>query len=238
MTRDEERESSSGGLVTVTAIAEHPRRPGRYRVALDGAADLVVSVDLIAELKLKPGRVLVAGERSRLEQGARAIACYDKALATLSARARTAADLRRWLRTKEFIETEIAPAVEKLEALGLLDDREFARTFARSRLAPGRGFGIRRVAIELTRKGVARGIVDEVLAEYAEEREQRAEEAEAAGQTVRSAVEEAAAKKLRTLAALAPEVQRRRLYGFLVRRGFSSGEIAGVLRTISPRGDD
>ncbi len=223
----------------ITAIREHPRRPGRYELLLSegtatpaGEARCVVSVDLIAELKLKPGRVLAAVELQRLEAGARAVACYDKAVATLGARARSTADLRRYLRTKEFTEAEIAPVVDKLSALGLLDDRAYARTFARARLAPSRGFGPRRVAAELARKGVARNVVDAVLAELAAERAADAEDAAARGEAPREAVIEAAQKKLRALAKLEPEVQRRRLYGYLARRGFGGPEIAAAMRLL------
>jgi len=47
-----------------------------------------------------------------------------------------------------------------------------------------------------------------------------------------SAIEEVAARKMRSLAALEPDVQRRRLYGFLARRGFASSEISRLLRSM------
>jgi regulatory protein len=217
----------------VESLREHPRTQGRYLVSLSHAGEqteLTVSLESIAELKLKPGRDLTDADLSHLQASAKATACYDKAIATLSARARSTADLRRYLKTKEFTDTEIAPALEKLQALGLLDDLEYARTFARARLTPSRGFGPRRVAAELARKGVARSVVDRVLAESADERELQRQAAAADGETLRSAVQEAAAKKRRALEGLAPEVQRRRMHGFLARRGFSSAEIAEVLR--------
>jgi regulatory protein len=218
-------------MTQLTALREHPRKPGRYEIVLDGDQKLTVSVELIAELKLKPGRVLSPAELARLEAGARAVACYDKALATLGARARSTADLTRWLKTKEFSDAEIAPVVEKLTALGLLDDREYARSFARSRLAPSRGFGPRRVAAELARKGVPRQVVDEILAEHVRERDLESQDAvERGGDHGETAVEIAAAKKLKSLAKLEPAVRKRRLYGYLARRGFSGAEIAAVLR--------
>ena len=48
----------------------------------------------------------------------------------------------------------------------------------------------------------------------------------------RAIVEEAARKKLRSLAGLDPAVQRRRLYGFLARRGYEVDDIRGVLSAI------
>jgi regulatory protein len=217
----------------VTAIREHPRRPGRYELTLDPSGEkLPVSVDLIAELKIRVGRVLTQAELATLIAGSRAVACYDKALATLGARARSAGDLRRWLKTKEFTEAEIAPAIEKLSALGLLDDRQFALGFARSRMAPGRGFGPRRIAAELAKRGVARAVVDSVLNELGAEQDQAAEDAEARGETTASNAQLAAQKKLRSMAKLAPDVQKRRLFGYLARRGFAQSEISAVLNSL------
>ena len=244
-------------MIKLTALREHPRNPGRYEIALEAsgepaanadagananananadhrptAAKLVVSVDLIAELKLKPGRVLSAAELERLQSAAAQIDCYDRALATLGARARSTADLRRYLKTKDFTDEQIDPTIEKLSALGLLDDLEYARTFARSRMNPSRGLGPRRVAADLARKGVPRHIAEQALRELEAERAERNEELEARGETPASAVEEAAAKKLRSLGGLEPEVRKRRLFGFLARRGFSGSEISAVLRRL------
>jgi regulatory protein len=232
-------------VIKLSALREHPRKPGRYEIALDASgvaaepgdtptpSKLIVSVELIAELKLKPGRVLSAAELDRLQSAAAQIACYDKALATLGARARSSADLRRYLKTKEFTDEQIAPVIEKLTALGLLDDLEYARTFARARMNPSRGLGPRRVAADLARKGVPRELAEQALKELAEERSQRDEELVAQGETPTSAVEEAAAKKLKSLSKLEPEVRKRRLFGFLARRGFSGAEISAVLRKLS-----
>lgn len=207
----------------VTALREHPRRAGRYVVELDGQAVGAVSVDRLAELGLRVGGTVDAALRSRLERAAREVACYDRATDALARRARSRSELTRWLRTREFTASEIDPALDKLAALGLLDDRAYARGFARSRLSVGRGYGPRRVAAELARRGVSREIVDEVLAELRDE-------GPADEQT---AIEAVAARKWRTLAALEPQVARRRLIGFLSRRGFSTGAIAAVVRQIS-----
>lgn len=206
----------------VTELKEHPRRQGRFLVAVDGERLGAVGLDTVADLQLKAGRELSEPEFARLQSALRATACYDKALDALARRARSRAELGRWLKQREFTAAEIEPALDKLEDLGLLNDREFARGFARSRLAPGRGLGPRRVMAELARRGVARALVDEVLSELTEEE----------GRDEGAAIREVASRKLRTMAGLAPEVRRRRLYGFLARRGFDGSLILAVLREI------
>lgn len=210
----------------LTALREHPRRAGRYVVELDGAVVGPVSVELIADLRLAVGMTVDAPLRGRLEEAVRAITCYDRALDALARRARSRQDLGRWLAQRAFTSAEIEPVLDRLEALGLLDDRAFALGFARSRLGAGRGYGPRRVAAELARKGVSRPLVDEVLAELRRERE--ADGGEASG------IDQAAQRKMRSLAGLEPEVGRRRLYGFLARRGFDANDILRVLRELFP----
>jgi len=208
----------------ITALREHPRRAGRYVMDLDGTPFGALSVERIAEYGLAVGRLVDATLRGKLARAVREVACYDKALDTLARRARSAADLARWLKEKEFTPEEIEPAIERLTTLGLLDDLAYARGFARTRLGAGRGFGPRRVAMELGRKGVAREVVESVLRELAEEE---------GGGDERDAAEAVAVRRVRGMGKLAPEVRQRRLYGFLVRRGFAMGLSAEIARRLA-----
>jgi regulatory protein len=137
------------------------------------------------------------------------LAAFDKALEAIALRARSVRELERWLAQREYPLDEIVAAIERLTSLGLLNDVEYARSFARSRTL-GRGMSRRRVQAELARRGVPRQVADAAIAEV------MADEAV----DEQALVEAAAAKKLRSLAKLEPEVQRRRLYGFLARQGF------------------
>jgi regulatory protein len=69
----------------------------------------------------------------------------------------------------------------------------------------------RRIAAELAKRGVERELVDAAISEVM------------ADESIdeRAMVETAAKKKFKTLAKLEPDVQRRRLYGFLARKGFA-----------------
>ena len=69
----------------------------------------------------------------------------------------------------------------------------------------------RRIAAELAKRGVARELADAAIAEVMSD--ENIDE--------RAIVEAAAAKKFRSFAKLDADVQRRRLYGFLARKGFA-----------------
>ena len=66
---------------------------------------------------------------------------------------------------RSFAAAVVAAVVADLQRQKLLDDREFARRWVEARLP--RAHGARKLAQDLRHKGVAAGVVDEVLAEYA-----------------------------------------------------------------------
>lgn len=137
-------------------------------------------------------------------------AAYNKALDCLARGAKSTRDLRRWLLDREHAPVDVDAVIARLTELALLDDAAFARAFARSR-ATTRGMSRRRIAAELAKRGVARELVDAAIADVM------------ADESIdeRAMVEAAAAKKVRSLAKLEPDVQRRRLFGFLARKGYA-----------------
>jgi regulatory protein len=211
----------------VTALVEHPRRRGRFVVFLDGIECGLLGVEAIAELGLAVGRPVAAADRAALERAVRRTTLLDKALDLLASRARSTADLRQRLRRQATDEGDVAWVLDRLTSLGYLDDAAFARQLARSRAAGG-GFSRRRVQDELFRHGVARETGREALDEVF-----AAPELDEGASALR-----AARKRLPSLARLDPVTRRRRLYGWLARRGYESDVIASVLRTLlSDAGD-
>lgn len=247
--------------VTVRALAEHPRVAGRYRVRCTGAraesgfegqsnacaasrddavtpastgpvgdaarsADeaertLVVGAAAIADFGLRAGLVLDAAAWTRLEREARIVAAQDRALRTLAAGRRSERDLSMRLRRHEPDATVVAEALARLRALGLVDDAEFAAAEAAARLRRGT-VATGDVRRRLRQRGVAADVVDEAIASAADEFE--VDDA--------ARCREAATKRARQLASLAPEVGRRRLAAWLMRRGFAPGLVAETVRAV------
>ncbi len=144
---------------------------------------------------------------------------YDRALDMLEARARGVAELRRLLLKKGEPAAEVDAAIERLVAGGLLDDANYARQLTRSK-ALGTGMSRRRIAQELARRGVARDVSDLAIdTVFAEELVDEG-----------AAIQRVALKKLRVLGNLDAATQRRRLFGFLARRGYENDDIQRVLR--------
>jgi regulatory protein len=148
---------------------------------------------------------------------------YQYALTLLSARGYTTRNLRRKLVQKEFESNEIESAMERLVSSGLLDDRRYAAEFARQRLVTGRS-SARRVVKELALKGIAGNVARGVVAAVVDEE----------GVETIGLMESIARKKLALLGDLDSAVKRRRLFGFLARRGFEVDDIKHVIRHLCP----
>jgi regulatory protein len=137
----------------------------------------------------------------------------------LTFRPRSCAELRQKLQDKAFDAVIIDAVLNDLARLGYVNDRKFAEQFASSRIRL-RGLGKRRVERELGNKGIERQIVSETLARIFE------------GDTEIETAKKAAEKKINSLKSIDRETKRRRLAGFLERRGFSYEIIRNIIETI------
>ena len=148
---------------------------------------------------------------------------YDYALNLLAARAYTVRNLRRKLEQKGFDKVESDDAITRLMERGYLDDAKYASEFARQRLVSGGG-SVRRVEQQLVQRGIARDVARSAAAAVAEEE----------GIDPAVAIEKLAAKKVASMGDLEPLVMRRRLFGFLVRKGYDLDDVRKVVSRIFP----
>ena len=146
---------------------------------------------------------------------------YDRALDLLEARSRGIVELRRLLLRKGEPEADVDAAIERLRASGLLDDANFARQLTRSK-ALGAGLSRRRIAQELAKRGVDRGVSSEAIADVFDEE----------GVDEDATIERVARKKLRLMSKLDAVTRERRLFAFLARRGYQADDIQRVLRSL------
>ena len=141
-------------------------------------------------------------------------AAREAALALLERTRRTRSDLVRRLRDKGYAASVIEPVVERLVAVGLVDDVEYARAFLASRWSR-RSAGWRRLELELRKRGIATADVAVARARI---------EAEMGVADDLSGARRVLSQVVRRYAALDPRTRRQRLYALLARRGFD-GEV-------------
>ena len=133
----------------------------------------------------------------------------------LSRRSWTRAELTRRLRRRGAPPDVAAGVVADLVARGHVDDAAFAHQWVATRSA--RGYGAGRLRAELSLRGVETAVIDTAVAEL----------------DASDTLGRARALAARRLAALGGGDRRRvasRLYDYLVRRGYSAGLVARVVR--------
>lgn len=136
-------------------------------------------------------------------------------LRLLTVQARSRAELATKL-DQRGIPADVAERVlDRLAAVGLVDDAAFAESFVTSRQRD-RGLGRSALRAELRRKGIDRTLADRAVAGIDDESER-----------LRAAA--LVAKKLDSAMFAGPQAARRRLIGMLARRGYSSGIAAHVV---------
>ena len=206
----------------ISGIVASPRRAGRWVLQVDGRPAATLSIEGIERLGIRVGASYDARLAAAVEREAAVLGAFDTAVSILAFRARSVRDVRRRLIDKGESEAVADAAIARLESLGLLSDREFARQFARSRVL-GPGLSKRRLQQELFKRGVARDVADEAIGEVMAEDDVDED----------AIIDRVARKKLRTLAKLDPLTRRRRLYAFLARRGYEPDDIRRVMADLA-----
>lgn len=124
--------------------------------------------------------------------------------------------LRDKLRARNCPDDVAEAVLDRMAAVGLVDDEAYAGMLVRSQQA-GRGLARRALARELRTKGVD----DETARATLEQIDPEAERDRAA---------QLVAKKLRSMHGLEPVVQKRRLAGMLARKGYPADLAMAVIR--------
>jgi regulatory protein len=198
--------------------------PERVRLLLSDGETLTAPRTQVREAGLAVGDRLSPALRSALESEDLAWSAREAALSLLSYRPRSRGELARRLSRKGFPEPVVTACLDTLEARGLVDDRSFAEALVRDRIRLTHR-GRARILAELARKGVSSPVAEAAVETvYREEELSDAHMAEDAAlawlRRQRPAVHHALAEGGFGDASRAA---RRRLLGYLGRRGFRGG---------------
>jgi regulatory protein len=186
----------------------------------DGALGNGAGEDGRAEERRDRGRTSGRGRAGAIDPEADPeAAAKEICLNLLEYRARTRQELAQALRKKDIPDEVSNRVLERFDEVGLIDDEAFAGQWVRSRHRQ-QGLGRRALAVELQRKGVAKEVAEEALAEV----DTGSEEVRA-----RQLVD----KRLRSMSITSPDDRAkagRRLIGMLARKGYPPGVVYGVVR--------
>ena len=195
----------------IERIAASPHKKGRVLVFLEDGACLKITEQELLDFGLRAGDDLDDQRLGRLKEAAGVSSVKAAAADLIGKRAMSRRDLERKLREKGASEVEARYAAEWMEAIGAINDAEYAALLARH--CAGLGYGPARIREKLREKGVPRELWDEALEDLppAEERIDRFLESKLHGR-------------------MPEEKERKHLSDALIRRGFSWGEVREAWR--------
>ena len=204
----------------VARVRASHRDPSVVLVDVEGAGTYRLSAETTGRFSLREGADVDAALLGRIASAASIREGTQAALRLLQRRLRSRAELSAGLRRRGLSPPLVTVVLSNLERDGWIDDRRFARLWVKDRMAL-RPRGARALRAELRVRGIAPDIIEATL-----------------GGLVSSGVEDAAAldqarRRAERLRALPPDVARRRLVGWLQRRGFNGGAITRALRSLA-----
>lgn len=136
----------------------------------------------------------------------------------LKFRLRSEKELYSRLKKKKFTSQVITETLSFLKEKNFINDSSFAHAWIESRLK--RPLGLNRIRQELKIKGIDKEIIEseirQVKEDYSEE----------------EIVKEIAQEKFNKLKGIEPEKAKRRVFSYLLRRGFSSDTVNDVVREL------
>ena len=136
----------------------------------------------------------------------------------LKFRLRSANELLQRLRQKGFSEQLSRSTIEFLKEKNFIDDRVFAKAWVGSRL--NRPFGLRRIKMELSVKGLDKEIIESTLNQAK------------CGYDETRVVSDLAKQRFSKQKGIEPRLAKSRVYAYLLRRGFSPDIVNDVIKQL------
>ncbi len=207
----------------LTDIQIDEETPSHRILFLDGVYFDSVDAGCIPKLGLRVGLEIEVDVLQKLIQADEGMRAKSYALELLSSQSYSKNQMIYQLGQKGFGTEAIDITLEDLEQLGHIKDEDFAKKWVvrRQRSKPK---GKKMLAHELANKSIDKTTVDRVLAGIHD-----SEETDIALQLAR--------KQVKRYQSLAPEVAKRRLHGFLLRRGFGYETVQSVIERVLIKGN-
>lgn len=205
-------------IQVITAVERQKRSRVRYNIFLDGEFAFSIHEDLLVKHKLLKGESVDAERLGELLLEDEKHRAYVDAIRYISVRARAVREVRQKLTTRGYEPPLIDQIIADLERQGYLDDRSFAELWAGERMRLQKK-GRKWVELELKQKGIAPQWIEAAMGKVAEDEE-------------RNYAFELAEKRWRQLNGDV-NIRKRKLYDFLLRRGFSSTVTAAAVQRVS-----
>lgn len=216
-------ESNETGLRMILSIRQDKKERKLYHLYAETEEPLLsVHEDILIRYRLMKGRELSVEEIEDIRTDDERYRAYALAIAYLGAKPRTRKQIQLYLTRKLFEEQNIQYALDRLEREHIVDDEQYALQFAAGRLRNGLK-GRLWIKQELQQRGVSK--------------QAAAKAADALGREAElAAATSAAEKKWRTLKGETAD-RKRKLMGYLMRRGFPGDIVREAVKLAVSNGE-
>lgn len=189
-------------MPVITRLERQKRNQERVNVYLDD--EFAFGLHELDAAGLRKGQELSEADITELRHKDAINRAVDRGVQLLSYRPRSTHEIRQKLHDKDVPDAVIDAAIERLERLGYVNDREFARFWIENR-TNFKPRGARALRFELRQKGVPDAIIGELLDDLVDEDE---------------AAYSAAVPRARRFRGQTRQVFKQKVGSFLQRRGF------------------
>lgn len=148
-------------MPVITSIKQQKLK-GRVNVYLDGEFSFGIDLDSFVLLNLQVGQSLTQDEIEKAKNTSNFQKNLEKVYRFAMVRPRSEKEFRDYFRRKHFDESNHESLIKKLKQLDLLNDLEFAKAWANSRLKKK---SVKVVRLELSQKGIDRNVIEDVLSD-------------------------------------------------------------------------
>jgi regulatory protein len=211
-------------MPTVVNLKRKKRTKEWYLIYLNDGREILSYIDFIVKFKVKVGKQLTEEQIKEMKSESEVILAKEIAYRFISYKPRTLKEVSDKLKAKGFQSDLVSKVVEELKNYGFINDLEYARNFVLNR-SRSKTLGELALRRELLSKGISSEIIDEVLSE----RENLIDEFEIALDLAQGKLKQIKSLKKRKKGR---DEYKRRIYEFLLRRGFKFETINRVMREV------
>ena len=156
-------------MMRIDSVAAQPDRAGRYFVKFEDGTDMRLYRQTVEDFALYTGKELTETELAQLREAAGKMSAKMRAVRIVSASSVSKRDLMQRLVQKGEDPAQAKEAVQWMEELHLLNDRNTAEQVVHSCIA--KGYGLQRAKQALYEKQIPKSLWEEALEGYPDQQD-------------------------------------------------------------------
>lgn len=165
---DFDEDKGDTGFLRITELRQGVKNPDRVNVFVNGKYGFSLDIAQVVELSIKVGREISKAEFDGFKKASEFGKLYQRTLEWVLVRPRSEKETRDYLYKKIYekkLEKDyIDIVISKLKNKKYIDDEKFTEWYIENRFVK-KGVSVKRLKMELMKKGVAKGIIEEKLDE-------------------------------------------------------------------------